>query len=114
MTGGTDIGEAEIVVIGGGIAGASAAHELARLGHGVTLLERGGIASGASGVNAGTIHSAGWGDEPDLHAHLTEGSVERFEEVQLEAGIDVEFRRSGSLTAIHTLDQLRGRPIASA
>jgi glycine/D-amino acid oxidase-like deaminating enzyme len=71
----------------------------------VTLLERATIASGASGVNAGTIHSVGLGDEPDLRAHLTAGSVELFERVQLELGIDVELRPSGSLTAIHTPDQ---------
>jgi glycine/D-amino acid oxidase-like deaminating enzyme len=101
----SNVREAEVVVIGGGIAGASAAYELARHGHGVTVVERAEIASGASGVNAGTIHSVGWGDEPDLYAHLTAGSVEQLEQVQLEHGIDIELRSSGSLTAIHTPDQ---------
>src|SRR5262245_20609737 len=98
----SDVLNAEVIVVGGGIAGASAAYELARHGHAVALVERGEIASGASGVNAGTIHSFGWGDEPDLYAHLTAGSVEQFEQVQLEHGFDIELRRSGSLTAIHT------------
>jgi sarcosine oxidase subunit beta len=71
----------------------------------VALLERGDIASGASGVNAGAVDSVGWGNAPDLQAHLTAGSVELFEEVQLDHGLDIEFRRSGALQAIHTPEQ---------
>ena len=97
--------ESEIAVIGGGIAGASAAWHLARHGRRVALLERGEVASGASGVNMGGIDSIGWGDAPDLQAHLTAGSLELFEAVQLDHGEDIEFRRSGSLQAIHTAEQ---------
>jgi sarcosine oxidase subunit beta len=97
--------ESEIVIIGGGIAGASAAFHLASHGRQVALLERGDIASGASGVNAGAIDSVGWGNAPDLQAHLTHGSLEIFEAVQLDHGEDIEFRRSGALQAIHTLEQ---------
>lgn len=97
--------ESEIVIIGGGIAGASAALHLASSGRQVALLERGDIASGASGVNAGAIDSVGWGNAPDLQAHLTHGSLEIFEAVQLDHGEDIEFRRSGALQAIHTLEQ---------
>ncbi len=92
----------EILVVGGGIAGASAAYHLATLNHRVTLLERGEIASGASGVNAGAIDSIGWGDRPDLQAHLTAGSVDIFKALQLDHGEDIEFRQSGALQAIHT------------
>jgi sarcosine oxidase subunit beta len=94
--------DAEILVVGGGIAGASTAFHLAAHGRQVTLLERGEIASGASGVNAGAIDSIGWGDTPDLQAHLTAGSVEIFTAVQLDHGQDIEFRQSGALQAIHT------------
>ena len=94
--------EADVLVIGGGIAGASAAYHLAALGRRVALLERGDIASGASGVNAGQIDSIGWGDKPDLQAHLTAGSLDIFKTVQLDLGEDVEFRQSGALQAIHT------------
>jgi glycine/D-amino acid oxidase-like deaminating enzyme len=98
-------GEADVLIVGGGIAGVSAAYHLAAHGSRVTLLERGEIASGASGVNAGLIDCVGWGERPDLQAHLTAGSVELFEQVQLDLGEDVEFRRSGSLQAIHTPEQ---------
>ncbi|HMI72468.1 MAG TPA: FAD-dependent oxidoreductase, partial [Solirubrobacteraceae bacterium] len=75
--------ETDILVIGGGIAGASAAYHLAAHGRRVVLVERGEIASGASGVNMGGIDSIGWGHAPDLQAYLTAGSVELFEAVQL-------------------------------
>jgi len=74
--------ETDVLIVGGGIAGASACYHLAALGHRVALLERGDIASGASGVNGGLIDSIGWGQARDLHAHLTAGSLEIFEAVQ--------------------------------
>jgi sarcosine oxidase subunit beta len=97
--------DTEIVVVGGGIAGASAAYHLAAHGREVTLIERGAIASGASGVNAGAIDSVGWGHEPDLQAHLTAGSQELFARIQLDAGEDIEFRQSGALQVIQTAAQ---------
>ena len=97
--------ETDALIIGGGIAGASAAYHLASRGRRVVLLDRGEIASGASGVNAGAIDSVGWGETRDLHAHLTAGSVELFETVQTDLGEDIEFRRSGALQAIHTPEQ---------
>ena len=97
--------ETDVLIIGGGIAGASAAYHLAARGRRVVLLDRGEIASGASGVNAGAIDSVGWGETRDLQAHLTAGSVELFETVQTDLGEDIEFRRSGALQAIHTPEQ---------
>ncbi len=94
--------ETDMLIIGGGIAGASTAYHLAQHGHDVTLLERGDIASEASGVNAGSIGALGWGNEPDLEAHLTMGSLEIFQSLQLDVGYDIEFRQSGCLQAIHT------------
>jgi sarcosine oxidase subunit beta len=94
--------EFEILIIGGGIAGASAAFHLAEHGRRVTLLERGEIASEASGVNAGAIGSLGWGNAPDLEAYLTAGSLEIFKSLQLDMGYDIEFRQSSSLQAIQT------------
>ena len=97
--------EVEVVVIGGGIAGATTAFYLARYGRDVALVERGEIASEASGANAGQIGATGWGDLPDLGAYLTMGSLQLFKELQLDYRYDIEFRQSGSLTAIHTADQ---------
>src|SRR5205809_1804564 len=101
----TSTTEAEILVIGGGIAGVSAAFHLAGHGRRVVLLERGEIASAASGVNMGGIDSYGLGDAPDLQAQLTAGSLEIFKDVQLEHGEDFELRCSGGIQAIHTPEQ---------
>ena len=94
--------ESDIVVIGGGIAGASAAFHLAGHGRQVTLVERGEIASEASGVNAGGIGALGWGDVLNLESHLTMGSLQIFKALQLDLGYDIEFRASGGLQAIQT------------
>jgi sarcosine oxidase subunit beta len=97
--------ESEIVIVGGGIAGCSAAFHLAGHGRRVVLLERGDIASAASGQNMGGIDSYGWGDAPDLQAHLTAGSLEIFETVQTDLGEDIEFRRSGGIQGIRTAEE---------
>jgi sarcosine oxidase subunit beta len=94
--------ETDVLIIGGGIAGASTAYHLAQHGHDVTLLERGEIASEASGVNAGAIGALGWGNAPDLEAHLTMGSLDIFQRLQLDLGYDIAFRQSGCLQAIQT------------
>ena len=93
--------DSEVIVIGGGIAGASAAYHLAEHGRSVTLLERGEIASEASGVNAGGIGAVGWGNIPNLESYLTMGSLQIFRSMQLEQGYDIEFRASRSSTG-HT------------
>lgn len=97
--------EADIVIIGGGMAGSATAFHLARYGENVTLLERGEIASEASGQNMGGLGGAGWGNMPDLQSYLTMGSLEIFKQLQIDMGHDMEFRQSGSLTGIHTEEQ---------
>ena len=108
--------DAEVIVIGGGIAGASAAFHLAEHGRETLLLERGGIASEASGVNAGGIGAIGWGHRPNLESYLTMGSLQVFKRLQLELGYDIEFRASGALQCIQTPEQYayaRDRVLAS-
>ncbi len=97
--------DSEIIVIGGGIAGTSAACHLAEHGRSVALLERGEIASEASGVNAGGIGALGWGRAPNLESYLTMGSLQIFRNLQLDHGCDIEFRASGALQAIQTASQ---------
>ena len=72
------VSDSEITIIGGGIAGVSAAFHLTRQRRSVILLERGDIASEASGQNMGGLGGVGWGHMPDLESYLTMGSLEIF------------------------------------
>lgn len=94
--------ETEIMIIGGGIAGVATAYYLAQAGHEVMLIERQEIAGEASGLNAGTIWTKGWGNTPDLETTLGMGSLEIIQTLQLDLGLPVEFRQSGSLKLIQT------------
>lgn len=97
---------AEVVVVGGGVIGASVAYHLAREEVPVRLLERGRLASGASGAAAGMLLPVGeaegkgpllaWGMRslaafPDLVAELRELS-----------GVDPEYEPSGALHVADT------------
>lgn len=95
----------EIVVIGGGLTGSSIAYHLARDGYKVVVIERRGIASEASGVNAGSIGSIGQGLKADLTSTLQMGSVKILSELQSNYGLDIEFKQCGGLQAIHTMDE---------
>src|SRR5919106_2035735 len=97
--------DTDVLIIGGGIAGVSTAYHLSQYGCDVTLLERGEIASEASGVNAGNIGAMGWGNVPTLNSQLTMGSLEIFKSLQLDWGNDIEYRQSGALEAIQTEEQ---------
>ena len=97
--------ESDALIIGGGIAGTATAFHLAQHGKRVTLLERGGIASEASGVNAGGLGGPGWGHNPNLQSYLTAGSFEIFKTLQLDMGYDIEFHAAGGLQAVHTAQQ---------
>ena len=93
--------ESDVLVIGAGICGVTTAFHLAQHGHRVTVLERGNIASEASGVNAGGLGGLGWGNNPDLQSYLTAGSFEIFKSLQLDMGYDIEFIAPGGLQGIH-------------
>ena len=95
----------DVIVIGAGIAGCSTALHLAEAGISTVVLEKGEISSEASGVNMGGLGGAGWGNSPSLQEHLTMGSLNIFKRLQNELGYDIEFRQSGSFTAIHTEGQ---------
>lgn len=92
----------DVVVIGAGIVGTSAALTLAERGVRVTVLDRGPVAGEASGLNAGLIGGGGWGDRPDVEVTLKMGSRQRYVELAQERGHDIGLDLTGTLTLIRT------------
>jgi glycine/D-amino acid oxidase-like deaminating enzyme len=93
----------DVLVIGGGIVGASTAYQLARRGASVTLLEADRLASGATGRNLGFIwlHTRRAGPELDLVMATRTG----LEDLPDELGADIGLRCNGGLTYFRTEDQ---------
>ena len=84
--------QADVVVIGGGIIGVSAAYFLARKGHSVALLEKGRVGAEQSGRNWGWCRKQNR-DERELPLMLH--SMEAWDTLAGEIGADMGFRRTG-------------------
>lgn len=85
---------AQVVIIGGGISGTAAAYELARRGASVTLLERGELASMASGWTLAGVRQSG---RHPAELPLAEAAVKRWKTLDEELGADTEYRQLGNL-----------------
>ncbi len=99
---------ADVVVVGGGFTGLSAALALARRGATVVVLEAGRIAGEASGRNGGHCNTGLAHDYADLSARLGEQRARAYYDAYNDAvrtvdsivsaeGIDCDFRRCGKL-----------------
>jgi sarcosine oxidase subunit beta len=89
----------DVVVIGGGISGAAATYELAGSGAGVVLIERGSIASMASGWTLAGVRQSG---RHPAELPLAMAAVRRWEQLSAELGADVEYRQNGNLRLART------------
>lgn len=100
---------ADAVVIGGGVAGTSAAYQLAKRGRDVVLLEMRGICSGASGRNAGQTGSGGSSLASKLGRAIYALTSENFrmmsEELPEELGDDFDLRVTGSVDIAQNEEQ---------
>ena len=90
------VGEADVVVIGAGIIGTSAAYELARRGVSVALLDKGIVGAEQSGRNWGWVRQQ---NRDIFELPLAMRSVRRWSELRDELQIDLGFRRDGILYA---------------
>lgn len=99
---------ADVVIIGAGFTGCSAALHLAQAGHAPVILEAAEIGQGGSGRNVGLVNAGLWVMPDDVPAMLGEALGERLLEQLGEAptlvfdlierhGIACEARRSGTL-----------------
>lgn len=84
-----------MIVIGGGVIGASVAYYLSKKKIGVLLLERSDFASGTSGACDGMIFMQS--KKPGLHLALALKSRRIFEDLPEKLGSDIELRRNGGM-----------------
>jgi glycine/D-amino acid oxidase-like deaminating enzyme len=101
-------GRADVVIIGGGFTGLSAALALARKGARPVLLEAGRVVSEASGRNGGQVHNGlvhsfaavaaerGLEQAKALHRAF-DAAVDTVERIVAEESIDCAFRRAGKI-----------------
>ena len=93
----------DIVIVGGGISGTAAAYELAKTGARVLLLERGDLASMASGWTLAGVRQSG---RHPAELPLAQHAVRRWQHLAAELGIDVEYRQEGNLRLARTDDEV--------
>lgn len=102
--------EADVVVVGGGLSGTSIAFHLARAGRQVVLLEKGALASAASGASFGwiSVHFASYMPEyPDYHMRLMRRALDAYGDLVKEFGEAIEYDATGGLSLIYSEEQRR-------
>jgi glycine/D-amino acid oxidase-like deaminating enzyme len=97
--------DADAVVIGAGIVGASCAFFLARGGLCVTIVERGGVASGTSGSGEGNILLSDKAPGPELE--LAKPALRLWASLARELPDDFEYEEKGSVVVAETEEHLR-------
>jgi heterotetrameric sarcosine oxidase gamma subunit len=95
---------ARVVIIGGGVIGASVAYHLAQLGWtDVLLLEQGQLSCGTTWHAAGLV---GQLRASESGTRLVQYSTELYERLERETGLSTGFRRCGGVTVARTQDRL--------
>jgi sarcosine oxidase subunit beta len=93
----------EIVVVGGGVTGASIAWHLARRGARVTLIEERGIAAAASGASAGGVRQQG---RDPREMPLAIAAISRWKDLERELEADLAYYREGHIVAYEREEDL--------
>ncbi len=95
--------QVDVVVIGGGVIGVSAAYHLAKKGHSVAVVEKGHIGGEQSSRNWGWCRQQGRARE---EIPLAREALRLWEDMQNDAGVDAGFRRTGVLFLTKSKDEL--------
>ena len=85
----------DILIIGGGVIGAASAYYLSKKGLKVTILEKSGIATGASGSCDGFLFLQSKKDKDIIY--LTKSSLKSFPNLAEELSYDIEYENCGGL-----------------
>ena len=93
----------DVIVIGGGVIGASVAYHLARRGVRATVLERGDMASGSSGACDGLVLLQS--KRPGIHLRLAMESTKLFNRLSEELPVPIEYRCRGGMVVIETKEE---------
>ena len=97
--------KADVVIIGGGVIGSSIAYHLSKLQIDVILLEKGDVASGASGACDGLIFLQS--KKPGIHLELALESKKRFDHLREELHFDIEYKNHGGMVVIENEKELQ-------
>lgn len=109
---------ADVIIIGGGIAGCTTAWYLASEGVDVLLLEQGELNSLASGANAGSLHAQiqhepfvergeAWARSYLPALPFYRYAIDLWEQAAEDLGADIEFSRDGGIIVAATESQMR-------
>lgn len=98
-----ELRESEVVVIGGGIIGASIAYYLSKGGKQVALVEREDIAAGTSSACDGAVLLQS--KHPGVHLELAMESARLYSTLSEELGCDVHYRQHGGTVVIRTREE---------
>jgi glycine cleavage system aminomethyltransferase T/glycine/D-amino acid oxidase-like deaminating enzyme len=97
-------GRARVVIVGGGVIGASVAYHLAAMGWtDVLLLEQGQLSCGTTWHAAGLV---GQLRASENGTRLVQYSAELYERLERETGLSAGFRRCGGVTVARTSDRM--------
>ena len=98
----------DVAVVGAGIVGAAIARELAVRGIGVTLLDRGAVSSGTTGLGEGNVLCSDKDAGPELD--LTRAGLAMYCELEERLGAVARIRRKGALIVHPEPDTWAGEP----
>ncbi|MBA2290296.1 MAG: FAD-binding oxidoreductase [Chloroflexia bacterium] len=97
----------DVLIVGGGVNGCSLAYRLAKRGKRVRVIERRGIASGASGRNGGNTGAGSplYADKSPSVYQITSANWRMMQEIERELGVDIQFRKTGAATIATTSEE---------
>jgi len=95
----------KVVIIGGGIIGASIAWHLSKRGYAPTIIEKENLLETASSSSCEGLMFL-QSKKPGIHLNMAMESIKLYKDLQEELGVDLELERQGGLIIIHSQREL--------